>query len=121
MISKQEESAVYISKAIDFVGHHALVELNGEGSVFVTFAGTTSTNMEAPYPTVVRDIHFLKTGCFNYRNAPAVMVTSPAHRFENCVFENASSSPSPFDNSTQSHGSEDDNGCIFGLYVLIRF
>lgn len=118
-----EYSQIWLGKPVDMVGHNALVELCGEGDVNVVFdkvgSGYTST-MIGSYPTTIKDIHFVKTGCFNYRNSPAVSVLSPNTIFRNCVFENASSSPSPFNNSTQEIGAEDTNGCRrHGISVTI--
>lgn len=118
-----ETAQLWFEKPVNLIGHHALVELNGPRGINAVFGG-----IGVPYvadmlgwkPVEVRDIHFIKTGCFNYWNDVCVSVQGSNWKFVNCVFENASSSPSPFDNSTQQVGDEDHNGCRrHGISVTI--
>lgn len=81
---------------IDLIGHNAIVELRGKGNVRFTFADP-SGGYYGDRLGVVKDIHFVKTGCYNYYQNYCVYVRSDTVKFYNCIFENASSSPTPFD------------------------
>ncbi len=120
-----ETGEVLMDKPVSLVGHNALVEFTGPVGARAWFYHIGSPyvqNMLSWWPVVVKDIHFIKTGCFNYWNDACVSVTGSDWKFINCVFENASSSPSPFDNSTQSVGDEDHNGCRrHGIAITIPF
>ena len=120
-----ETSELLMDKPISLVGHNALLEFRGPKGAYAWFypIGLTYVqNMPGWSPVVVKDIHFIKTGCFNYWNDACVSVTGSDWKFINCVFENATSSPSPFDNSTQEIGAEDHNGCRrHGIAITIPF
>lgn len=112
---KIKETKVFgVGKPISIIGHNALIEFNGYKNCHINFGNVPDVFMEdmnMHYAIFVKDIHFLRTGCFNYRDEPCVFVESNSIKFENCIFENASSSPSPFNNQTQGVTVEDDNGC----------
>lgn len=92
-----ETAPVILDKGyIDLIGHNAIVELRGGKSVRFTF-GDPSTSYYGDRLGVVKDIHFVKTGCYNYYQDYCVYVRSDTVKFYNCIFENASSSPTPFD------------------------
>lgn len=82
---------------IDLIGHNALIEMRGKGEVRANFADDPSDYYGPGLEISVRDIHFRKTGCYNYYQNYCVYVSSDNVRFYNCIFENASSSPTPFD------------------------
>ena len=93
-----ETVPVGISKnRIDMIGHNALVELRGKGDVRISFIDEPGAYYGPGLEIEVRDIHFKKTGCYNYYQNYCVYVSSDNVRFYNCIFENASSSPTPFD------------------------
>jgi hypothetical protein len=93
-----ETKALSISKnRIDLIGHNALIELRGKGDVRANFADQLDDYYGPGLEINVRDIHFKKTGCYNYYQNYCVYVASDNVRFFNCIFENASSSPTPFD------------------------
>lgn len=101
-----ETSAVILQKAyIDLIGHNAVIELKGKGDVRFTFSDPNSDYYGHELGTV-RNIHFLKTGCYNYYQNYCVYVTSDTVRFFNCIFENASSSPTPFDQRNYAESQE---------------
>lgn len=87
---------------INFRGHNALVEFRGQKGIHLNLVNESSPYGYGDHETCVeiRDIHFLKTGCYNYYDEPCVNVEKDNVRFYNCIFENASSSPSPFNQGT---------------------
>ena len=108
-----ETTSVFFSRDyIDIIGHNAIIEIKGKKDAYFKFVtdvsgydyGDAKTNMN------VKDVHFLKTGCYNYWDNPAVDVQSNNVKFYNCIFENRTSSPSPFNQANWSPGSEDTNG-----------
>lgn len=101
-----ETAPVILQKSyIDLIGHNAVIELRGKAGVRFTFADPGNEYYGYSLGTV-RDIHFLKTGCYNYYQNYCVFVTSDTVRFFNCIFENASSSPTPFDQRNYAESQE---------------
>lgn len=82
---------------IDLIGHNALIEMRGKGEVRANFADQSTAYYGPGLEISVRNIHFKKTGCYNYYQNYCVYVSSDNVKFYNCIFENASSSPTPFD------------------------
>ncbi len=110
-----ETEKITFSKGVDIIGHNALLELKGYKSVYAEFRGVWDGYGDG---YIVKDIHFIKTGCYNFWDSPAVSVSSNNAKFYNCIFENASSSPSPFNQGEQGRGLEDFRGSRrHGIYV----
>lgn len=96
---------------IDIIGHNAIIEIRGGKNEFIRFLDDDSNDFYGPglYITV-KDIHFLKTGCYSYWDSPCVNVESDCVTFENCTFENATSNPYPFNQADYGVGYEDSHG-----------
>ena len=78
---------------VDYIGHNAIVELQANENVNISFQNGSYTDKVI---NRVENIHFLKTGCFNYYSNGAVMLSANNYKFVNCIFENATCSPTPF-------------------------
>lgn len=107
-----ETSQLTINKGyIDLVGHNAVIEMKGGKDVRVNFFDSIAPDYYGVLDVNVKDIHFLKTGCYAYWDACCVYVMSNYVTFENCIFENQSSSPVPYNQADYpSEGNEDYNG-----------
>lgn len=108
-----ETTSVYFGRDyIDIIGHNAVVEIQGSKDPYFRFHPDNSGNDygDAEIGMRVRNIHFLKTGCYNYWDNSCVDVTSDNVKFCDCIFENRTSSPSPFNQADWSTNSEDING-----------
>ena len=95
---------------IDIIGHNAIVEIRGGKEEFIRFLDQGADFYGPGLYITVKDIHFLKTGCYAYWDSAAVVVNSDCVTFENCTFENATSNPYPFNQADYGVGYEDNNG-----------
>ena len=106
-----ENTMVSVSKNyIDLIGHNCVIEIQGGKNQYFQFIDQEGSYYGPGLDIVVKDIHFLKTGCYAYWDSPCVNCLSSWVTFENCIFENATSNPMPFNQADYTVGYEDMNG-----------
>ena len=86
---------------INFIGHNAVIEVANPQALTISIA---TVNCK------FKGIHFIKSGCGNYWDLAAVTVYSYDSTFEDCVFENKSFSPTPFNQADWNVGGEEKRG-----------
>ena len=92
---------------VNYIGHDATITCIGNDTISIKFKNGDHTD---DVINTVRDITFRKIGCYNYYSNSVVYVNARNYKFENCVFENLSCSPTPFDPSTDLSGVHNVNG-----------
>ena len=90
---KHKGSLAFKYDYVDYIGHNAIVELQGNENINILIQDGTNSDDVVNHIT---NIHFLKVGCYNYYSNGAVMLSAKNYIFKDCIFENKTCSPSPF-------------------------
>lgn len=101
----------FTKNRIDIIGHNAIIELNStnKNDIF-RFLDQSNDRYGPGLDILIKDIHFLRTGTMNAWDFPCASIETDYATFENVTFENATKSPSTFDQRNETTGGDNVNG-----------